>query len=71
MEKIEDFVKNETENAREKMNKTLQARIKEVLEDVNKKMNSVRSELMGSFSEAVITMNEMKDEQDAIMEKMK
>ena len=49
MDKIEDFVRTETENAREKMNKTLKARIQEILEDFNKKMNSVRSELMGSF----------------------
>jgi hypothetical protein len=29
------------------MNKTLKARLQEILEDVNKKMNSIRSELMG------------------------
>lgn len=71
MEKIEDFVRTETEIAREKMNKTLKARLQEILEDVNKKMNSIRSELMGQFSEAITTMNQVKDEQDAIMDKMK
>lgn len=71
MEKIEDFVRTETEIAREKMNKTLKARLQEMLEDVNKKMNSIRSELMGQFSEAITTMNQVKDEQDAIMDKMK
>lgn len=47
MEKIEDFVRTETEIAREKMNKTVKARLQEVLDDVNKKMNSIRSELSG------------------------
>lgn len=71
MEKIEDFVRTETEIAREKMNKTVKARLQEVLDDVNKKMNSIRSELSGQFSEAVSSMNQVKDEQDAIMDKMK
>ena len=62
MEKIEDFVRVETENAREKMQKTLQRRLAETNEDVTKQLATLRSEILGQVSEANLTIGAVKSE---------
>jgi DNA-binding protein H-NS len=71
MDRMEELIVERVEKARELMQQTLVRRVTEVQEEFRKAMDLFKKDVISQNSETTVMMTTIKQEQDAVMSKIR